>query len=303
MSTSGEGFQSDSLREALKDAIAGRPAELERLLARSGAVVTGKPNLRLAAAFGVEVAALSSAVLPLLRRLGGDDAAPDTDRAFLPVVAAHGWAARVRVGLDAEEAWAALGELAGDERAPVRLGTRQALLGLGMRQGGADQLVARALGWLDNPDRELRYGAAALVMEVLAERDLVDGVRDQAALLHFLSQALTDLADAPRSAERSDARRRLLLALPGALASVVAAPASAQLAHPWLHQACQEAVRPDVREALSNALLHLRAPARKLAPGVVEDLRRTLAGSAKPPRDPTRLRPGTGRGKSSRRIH
>ena len=290
------------MRAALKDAVAGRPAELERLLARSGAVLTGRPNLRLAAAFGAEVAALSSAVLPLLRRLGGDDAAPDTDRAFLPVVAAHGWAGRVRAGMDVEEAWAALAELAGDERAPVRLGARDALVVLGMRAGGADELVARALGWLDLPDREVRFGAAALVADALCERGLLAALRDPEPLVELLSRWLGEVADARRSAERSDARRRLLVALPAALAAAVASPPSAQATQGWLRQACEEAVQSDAREVLSNVLARLRAPAQKLTPGVVEELRRTLEASAKPLRDPTRVRPGTGRGKASRRI-
>jgi hypothetical protein len=302
MPASDQGFHSESLRVALKDAVAGRPAELERLLMQLGAVVTGKPNTKLAAAFGTEVAGLSPAVVRLLRRLAADDAAPDTDRAFLPIVAAHGWAARLRAGHDIEEAWGALAELAGDERAPVRLGTREALVALGMRDGGADELVTRALSWLELPDRELSFGAVALVLEALAERTLVAGVRDQEALLQFLSGAVAAAADAPRSAERSDARRRLLLALPAALASVVANPASAREAQPWFRQVCQGAVRPDVREALSSALLRLRSPAYRVTAGVVEDLRAVLSGSAKPLRDPTRLRPGAGRGKASRRI-
>ena len=104
MAREDEGLQSDRLRAALAAAVRGLPAELERLLARLGAVLTSRPNLRLAAAFGVEVEAMSAAVLPLLRRLAGEDAAPNTDRAFLPVAAAYGWAARLRAGLDIDEA-------------------------------------------------------------------------------------------------------------------------------------------------------------------------------------------------------
>jgi hypothetical protein len=263
-------------------------------------VVTGKPNLKLAAAFGAEVGGMSSAVVALLRRLGGDDAAPDTDRAFLPIVAAYGWAARVQAGFDVDEAWAALGELAADERTPVRRGAREALVALGAREGGADDLVARAIGWVDADDRERSFGAAALVLDVLSERTLVANLRDQAALTEFLARALAAAADAPRSAERSDARRRLLQALPAALAAVVANPSSSAPAQRWFQQACADAVRPDVREALSAAVLRLRG--QGLAATVIEELRQALAGSAKPLRNPDRIRPGTGRGKASRRI-
>jgi len=48
------------------------------------------------------------------------------------------------------------------------VGTRDALVGLGLRD--ADELVARASSWLDAEDRELRYGAAALIAEVLSDR-------------------------------------------------------------------------------------------------------------------------------------
>ena len=46
---------------------------------------------------------------------------------------------------------------------------------------------------------------------------------------------------------------------------------------------------------------HLRTSGK--SQGVVaEQLKQTLEGSAKPLRDPSRVRPGTGRGKSSRRT-
>jgi hypothetical protein len=294
-----EGFQSEALRAALRDALAGRPAELERLLARNGAVVLAKPNLKLAAAFGAEVAGLPGNVGPLLSRLGGDDAAPDTDRAFLPIAAAHGWAARLRAGREVEAAWAALAELAADERAPVRIGARDALALLTNREGDTDELVARGLSWLDADDRELRFGSSAMLVEVLGEKRVLALVRDREQLLDYLGRALSEVADANRSAERSDGRRRLLLSLPKTLAAVVAQFTEA---HAWLEIACSEADRPDVRKVLSDALVKLRTRENASDGGVVGHLQRTLEASAKPLRDPSRLRPGTGRGKASRRT-
>ena len=290
------------MRAALAAAVKGQPAELERLLARMGAVLTPKPNLRLAVAFGAEVMSMSAAVLPLLRRLAGDDAAPDTDRAFLPIVAAHGWAARVRAGFDIDEGWAALGELAGDERTPVRLGTRDALMTLSLREGGADQLRERATAWLDQEDRERRFGSVALVIEALGERRLLSTVRDHQALREFLSRTLAEVAAAPRSAERSDARRRVLLALPRTLAAVVAQPTDQPAAEHWFADECAQTVHPDVRRALSDTLIQLNSSGYGQNAAVVQGLRQVLQGSAKPLRDPTRLRPGTGRGKASRRT-
>ena len=300
MARAEEGFQSESLQAALKQAVAGNPAELERLLARMGAVVTPRPNLRLAAAFGSEVAALSAAVLPLLQRLSADDAAPDTDRAFLPIAAAHGWAARVRAGLDVQRGWAALAELGADERAPVRLGTREALLALGATM--ADDLLQQAEQWLESGDRELRFGAAAMAVDVLGDKRVQAALRDQEGLRAYLSRVMGEVAGASRSAERSDARRRLLAALPNTLAAVVAAGGQTRNAHDWFAEESTRAEEPAVRSVLSDALVRLRSPAHGASGARVDELQQTLAGSAKPLRDPSRLRPGTGRGKATRRI-
>jgi hypothetical protein len=294
------GFQSDTLRAALKDALGGRPAELERLLARAGAVVTARPNLKLAAAFGAEMAALPGRTAPLLARLGGEEAAPDTDRAFLPIAAAHGWAGRVRAGREVEPAWAALFELAADERAPVRVGTLDALLGLGLRD--ADALVARARSWMEADDRELRYGAAALVIECLGDRRVLAKVGRHEALLEYLSRVLAEVAEAPRSASRSEARARLLAGLPRTLAAAVADLSAGEEGKRWLEEECLRAQHPDLRRVLSDAVVSLNAPAFGQPGAVAESLRKALESSAKPLRDPTLVRPGTGRGKASRRI-
>jgi hypothetical protein len=300
MSPSEFGFQSDALREALKDALAGRPAELERLLARAGAVVTARPNLKLAAAFGAEMAALKGVTAPLLTRLGAEDAAPDTDRAFLPIAAAHGWAGRLRAGREVEPAWAALFELAADERAPVRVGTLDVLLALGQRD--ADALVARALSWLDADDRELRFGAAALAVEALGDRRVLANVGRPEALLEYLSRVIAQAADARRSASRSEGRARLLASLPRTLAAVVADLSAGERGKLWLEEECLRAEHPELRRVLSDAIVSLRAPAFGQTTAVAQSLRKVLESSAKPLRDPTLVRPGTGRGKSSRRI-
>jgi hypothetical protein len=57
-----------------------------------------------------------------------------------------------------------------------------------------------------------------------------------------------------------------------------------------------------VRQVLSDVLVRLRQPLHSKSRAVVDDLRGSLEASAKPLRDPTRLRPGTGRGKASRRT-
>jgi hypothetical protein len=302
-----EGFRNDALRAALSAALAGRPAQLEDLLGRHGGGHDRRPNLRLAAAFGAEMATLTAApgtAARLLARLGGDDAAPDTPRVFLPIAAAHGWVGRLRAGRDVDLAWPALAELAADERAPVRLGALDALTSFAARGAGAGQLVKRAIDWLELDDREQCFGAAALAIEVLADRRVLSSLGDPRRLLDYLSAAIAAAAQAPRSFERSPARRRLLQALPRTLAAVVAVFDEAQRGATWLEAECAQARHPDVREALSSALLELNARSQP-GPGsavAAQRLRSALEGSAKPPRDPTRRRPGAARGKATRRV-
>jgi hypothetical protein len=301
--TDGEGLKSEALRGALAPALAGRTAPLEALLCRAGGGADRRPNFRLAAAFGAELGAAPGPVARLLARFAANDAAPDTVEVFLPIAAAFGWAARLAGGLDAAQASAALAELAGDERSPVRLGAREALLAFAIREGGAPELLRQGGGWFDLPDREVRFRAAAVVLEVLADRRVLAALRDDdQSLLDYLARALREVADAPRSAERSDGRRRLLLSLSPTLAAVVAALQAGDRGPAWLEAECVSARHPDVRNALSDAILALRSTHHGQGAALTQRLRDALEGSAKPPRDPTRRRPGTGRGKASRKM-
>jgi hypothetical protein len=295
-----EGLRSENLRAALTAALAGKPAQLEDLFSRYGAGHGAKPNLRLAAAFGAEIGALPGTAAPLLDRLAQNDAAPDTPEVFLPIAAAHGWVGRLRAGKEKATAWAALALLAGDERAPVRVGTRDALTLVATRAGGPDALLVEATAWLDGEDREISFGASGVVVELFANRQVLAALGDSQALLDYLSQAIAAAAGASRAAERSDARRRLLLALPRTLAAVVVAFGARDRGVDWLENECREARHPDVRAALSNAILTLGDKATGQGSTQAERLRIALTGSAKPPRDPTRIRKGSGRGRSSR---
>jgi hypothetical protein len=295
-----EGLKSDALRAALQGALQGDTARLEALLARHGGMPGPKPNLKLAAAFGIELGALPGSLAPLLSKFGDDDAAPDDPRVFLPIAAAHGWAQRLRAEREVEPAWRALEQLAADERGPVRVGTLDALLAFTLRDGGSDQLVARAIGWLDSNDRELMFGAAALVIEALADPRVVAGIREHEQLLDYLARAIDKVARAARSAERSEGRRRVLTSLPGALALVIALVRSGERGLRWFEEQCGRASHPDVRLAFSQALIRLHKIPQAPAGTIVEGLRQALTVSAKPLRDPTLVRPGTGRGRRSR---
>lgn len=299
---SAEGFRSEELRGALAEALAGRTARLETLLATAGLVRGARPSLGLAAAFGAEVANLPGKLAPLLTRLASDDAAPDSPRVYLPIVAAHGWAARLRAGLEVEPAWAALAELAADPRGAVRIGTLDALIKLCMREGGADTLLERASSWLGHEDREQRLASAALLLEALTDRQVLASLGDTEALLAYLSQVIAEIADAPRAAERWESRRRALRSLPPAVAAAVSLLRGGERGLQWFEAECAQAIHPDLREAFSRAIALFRNDEHALGERVVEAARTALEASAKPLRDPSRLRPGTGRGRSSRRT-
>ena len=315
MSRAVEGLKNETLRAALlsaaaSPAVSGRAYEaLAQLLARSGGLPGVRPNLTLAAAFGVEVAQLAEQhVTKLLDNLASETAAPDNSRAFLPVAAAHGYAQCLMAGdtpVDAESAWRGLQLLAADERAHIRTGTCAALTALAAQEGNADALITRADAWLDEEERELSYGAVASALEVLSETRVIAGVREHAALLSLLSRVFETLADARRSEQRSDARRRVLRALPNMLANLVAAArAAAAGSAEWFREACENTRDPELRAVLSDTLQRMadlrNAPAR----AQIDELRAALAGSQKPLRDAARVRPGagTGRGRRSRPL-
>ncbi len=298
-----EGFRDEALRAALAAALAGKPAALEDLLRRRGDGHGARPNFRLAAAFGTEISALPGSAARLLDRLGANDAAPDTADVFLPIAAAHGWVGRLRVdrlGHEVGAAWAALALLAGDERTPVRLGALNALASFARHPGGGDALLAQAIDWLELDDREVRFGAAGVVVEVFADRQALAALAAPETLLDYLSRAIAAVAGAPRAAERSDARRRLLLALPRSLATVAAGLRAGDRGAAWLEEECRNARHPDVRGALSKAVVLLADRSSGQGAAMAQGLRAALEGSAKPPRDPTRIRPGAARGRSSR---
>jgi hypothetical protein len=298
MAKADEGLKSEALRAALDEALAGSNKRLEELLARHGAMPSPRPNLKLAQAFGAELATREGRVLPLLQHLSADISAPDTAQVFLPIAAAHGFAHRLREERDVEPAWAALEQLCADERGPVRVGTLSALVALASRDGWADRLVARGELWLEQEDRELCFGAAALLVEVLGDARVLAVIRDGEALLAYLSRVIERVGNAPRSAERSDGRRRALMSLAQTLPRVVAAQRAGERGQSWLTAECERAKHPDLRRMLSDCIVKLTAQGS----ADTGALRGALADSAKPLRDPTLPRKGTGRGKNTRRI-
>jgi hypothetical protein len=297
------GLKSEMLRSALDEALAGRPATLERLLCRHGGLPGTRPNLKLAAAFGAELAQHGAVAERLLEQLTDDDSPLESPRVFLPIAAAHGWAERLRKG-DARAAWSGLQRLAADQRALVRVGTLDALRQACAAEGGADALVEQARAWLEDEeaDRELAYGSTALALDALSEARVLALVRAPEPLFGLLTFVIDRLDAAPRSASRSDARRRLVSALANIAAHAVAGVRAGERGAEWFRGECERATHPDVRGALSQALQQLPQLGQAPARGVIDGLRSALQTSAKPLRDAARVRPGAGRGRRSRPL-
>ncbi|MFO0684392.1 MAG: hypothetical protein U0234_20230 [Sandaracinus sp.] len=295
-----EGLGSDDLKRMLASAIAGQPRELAFWLARFGGQPSPRVNFDLASGFGAEAAAQGERALKVLAHFAGNDAAPDTSEVFLPMAAAYGYAHLLARGRTGEIAWEALHELAADERAPVRIATGQALIDLAAKKG-ADALVAHAEEWLADEDRERRWGSLAVTCDVLAERRALDALTDRERWLTVLTALLNDVADAPRAAERSDARRRVCASLPAPIALAAQSFRGTPSGIAWLEERCREAKHVDVRSVLQHAIDRLRKRGASEKVETLAQLGAALASSAKPPRDPARIREGlTGRGKKHR---
>ncbi|HEY8428306.1 MAG TPA: hypothetical protein VIL20_08025 [Sandaracinaceae bacterium] len=285
----GRGLRSEELRAALVDALAGRPSRLGDLLARHGGLPGPKPNLALAAAFGEAVAGAGKSARALLETLRTDPADAQSARVFLPIAAAYGYAARL--GSDPRDAWTGILELTADDRAPVRIALVAALSAWSARgAGNVDRLIAEAGAWLELADREHAYASQAIVLDVVADRRGLEGLQDPPALLDWLSRVLGAIASAPRSAERSAARRKLLAALPGALAETAASLRGAHDGIAWLTERAAEAHPVDLHRAMERTIEELRRGARAQRTEVIEALHAALATTVKPPRDPTLIR-------------
>lgn len=296
-----EGLGSTELKRMLALALGGNTRELVFWMSRWGGQPGPRPNVALASGFGAEAASHGDRALGVLALFARNDAAPDTAEVFLPIAAAYGYTQLIVRERAVRPAWVALFDLAADERAPVRMATGIALIELATKKG-ADALVREAEGWLLHDDRELRWGALATLCDVMAERRALDATVERERWLMLLGALLDDLADAPRASERSDARRRLNASLPAPIALAAQSFRAAPSGIDWLEQQCVRAKAVDVRTVLGIALEKLRKRGASEKAETLQALQQALASSAKPPRDPARIREGlTGRGKKHRK--
>ncbi len=287
------GLRSEDLRKALNDALAGRPSRLGDLLARHGGLPGPRPNSGLATAFGEAVAEAGKGARRLLDGFR-EEPEEDSARTFLPIAAAYGYIARFET--DSRHAWEGIFELTADDRPSVRLGLVGALAAFATRaKGNVDQIVSNAEWWLEHDDRDHVFASQAIALDVLAEGRALENVEDASALFSWLTRLIEYVANAPRAAERSEARRHVLAAIPGALAQVAS---TIRGGSEWLIERVTEATHPDIRKTMDKTIDALRHGARAQTASTIETLRAALEVGKKPPRDPTLIRQGVrGRGR------
>ena len=200
--SSNEGLHSEPLRAALASALAGKPAALEDLLGRLGDGHGARPNLRLAAAFGAEISAL-----PGIRRACSIGSARTMARPTRPRCSSRspprtGGSGGCRpIARSARPGRRSRRWRATNGRPFASARWMRWHRSPGVLVAGARCWRRRSTGWTSS-DREIRFGAAGVAVEVFANRQVLAAVADPETLLDYLSRAIAAIADAPRS--RSD---------------------------------------------------------------------------------------------------
>ena len=287
-------IRSEALLQALDRALTSSDRRVLQLLVRHGNLPGTRPNHDLAAAFGDELAARGKVTDAFVRELCEVDemrAQGNSGEAFLPLAGAHALASRILAGYDPKGSWRALAELAADTRKVVRDGVIAALTRLAMATPGAADEIMRKLGeWTTG------FLPAAVALEMLAQRDVLERLTDVDALVARLEESTSLAEHASRAEERTQGRRRLLEVL-GDVLPKFGARVPRVLA--WLIERAS-LKQPEVRVAFEAALLGLTRAG--IAHGDLDPLRRVLDDSAPPRRDPTTYVGTTrGRGRKAQR--
>lgn len=254
----------------------GEYAELFDLLGRASGLPGPRANIDLARSVGAGIAARGGRGLPLLDALlaSGDE--------YQAIVGALALAARIVADVDARRGRQKLHDMAEDPRHVVREGVIAAVRDL-VRAGGEPAIDALST-WTDG------YLHAHVVLEALADRELLASLRSGAGVLARLDEAFA-LADvSPRAAERSQGVRTLRRALPLQI-SLFAARFPEVLA--WFAERAAVVERPESRDVLRETVRALRKSSLSLSE--TDKLTKTLDASAPVPRDPSRIVHGTRR--------
>ena len=299
--SSSEGLRSEALRAALASALAGKPEALEDLLRRHGDGHGARPNLRLAAAFGAEISALPGAA----RRACSIGSARTTARPTRPTCSSR---SPPRTG-------------GSGGCGPIATSARP-----GTRWRCSRETNACPSGWARWPRWRRSPGVPAAGTRCWRGRSTgwsSTTARSASAPPAWSSRCSPTARRWPRSptprrcsticrarSPRSPARRgrrsdRMRAGgccsrCPGRWPAWRPACAPAIAARPGSRKSAGTPRHPDVRGALSKTILILADKSSGQGAALAQGLRAALEGSAKPPRDPTRIRPGAARGRSSR---
>ncbi len=274
--------QPSKLDAAIDQVLAGGPLQgLLDVLDRHSNLPGTRPNLDFARTAGVAIAAKRGKADPLVRALLG------CPREYPVIVAAHTLAQRAIVGFDVPGAMTALHDLADEPRHLVRMGIVSALREVLLHRG--EEALRECVAWTDG------YFHAHVVLQALADRDVLDRLRAPDEVLARLEEAFA-LADvSPRAAERSQGLRTLREGMPKEIA-VLAARFPEVVA--WV-TAKTTSKRPETREVVAQAIAALRRSGLKNAEAArIGDL---LEASKKPPRDVARIVQGTRKRSKGRR--
>jgi hypothetical protein len=288
----GQPLRNDAMRQALDRALSSSDRYLFTLLARFGNLPGPRPNYELAEAMGDELASRRTAADPLIIEMCSLDerqAPSQGSQVFLIVVGCHALAARYLVGFDRERAVDGLHELAGDPRKVVRDGVISALARL-LKSADTAEILERLAGWTDG------FLQAAVALEAVSSREVLERVRDGGLLVSRLEEATSLAENAGRAAERTQGRRRLLEVIPEAITAM--GPRFPEVVG-WLERR-GATKHPELHASLEQALAGLQRA------GVVDSdldpVRKALDGSRPPLRDPTHYKgPTRGRGRKAQR--
>lgn len=262
------------LEAAIDEAIATSSlTSLLDVLERRSNLPGTRPNLEFARTAGIAIAARrgrADALVRALLSLTGE---------YQLIVCAQVLAQRALAGIDARSAMQKLHDLADEPRHLVRLGVIAAVRDIIAARG--DDALAELSSWTDG------YLHAHVVLEALADRQVLDKLQSPARLLERLDEAFV-LADvSPRAAERTQGLRSLREGLPAQVA--VMAGRFGEVID-WV-SGKTVMQRPETREVVRNVIGALRKANLKDAEAL--RLLGALDATAKPPRNPDRIVAGT----------
>lgn len=232
-----------------------------------------RPNLDFARVAGLAIAARRGKADALIRSLLAHTGE------YQLIVGAQVFAQRALAGVDARTAMTELHDLAGEPRHLVRIGVISAVRDVISARG--DDALEEFVAWTDG------YLHAHVVLEALADRQVLDKLRSPDKLLARLDEAFV-LADAsPRAAERSQGLRSLREAMPTQVATMAARFGDVI---DWV-AGKTTTKRPESREIVRSMIIALRKGHLKDAEA--SRLLAALDATAKPPRNPDRIVGGT----------